>query len=53
VSCAVTQDCTDLGADLVCPDTIGACMPRCTGDASCITGGFERCDMQTGACDTL
>ena len=51
--CAVTADCAELGSDLICPDTIGACVPRCTGNASCTTGGFLRCDTQTGGCDTL
>lgn len=51
--CAITADCAEYGGDLVCPETIGACVPRCTGNASCTTGGFLRCDTQTGGCDTL
>jgi hypothetical protein len=53
MQCAQSSDCTSLGAALLCPETIGACVPRCTGDDSCKAAGFRRCDLETGACDTL
>ncbi|HSO31074.1 MAG TPA: hypothetical protein VLT33_01125 [Labilithrix sp.] len=53
IECAVAKDCEGYGADLICPDTIGACVPRCTGDQACKAGGFARCDAETGGCDTL
>jgi len=52
-SCETTKDCAALGGDLICPETIGACVPRCAGNASCTAGGFQRCDTETGGCDTL
>jgi hypothetical protein len=51
--CARASDCDGLGADLVCPPEVGACTPRCTGDATCKAGGFKRCDLTAGGCDTL
>lgn len=49
VACATDADC----GSLACPETIGACVPRCASDAACKAMGFARCDGATGACDTL
>ena len=49
--CESDGDCGDPA--LSCPAEIGACMPRCTGNAACTSSGFERCNADAGACDTL
>lgn len=53
IECAKDSDCAGPSSGLLCPDTIGACMPSCSTDASCKAAGFARCDPQTKACDTL
>jgi hypothetical protein len=53
IECAHDSDCAAPLSGLLCPETIGACVPSCTTDASCIAAGFLRCDAQTKACDTL
>lgn len=53
IECAKDSDCAAPLSGLLCPDTVGACMPSCSTDASCKAAGFARCDPQTKACDTL
>jgi hypothetical protein len=53
IECAKDSDCAAPLSGLLCPATVGACMPSCTTDASCKAAGFLRCDPQTKACDTL
>lgn len=53
MECAKDSDCAAPLSGLLCPETIGACMPSCSTDASCAAAGFARCDPQTKACDTL
>jgi hypothetical protein len=53
VECAHDSDCAAPLSGLLCPETIGACVPSCSADAACIAAGFLRCDPQTKACDTL
>jgi len=53
IQCGHDSDCGGPGGNLICPGTIGACVPRCAADASCKTAGFLRCDTDTGGCDTL
>ena len=50
IACEKDSDC---GGKLKCPETVGACMPPCTSDATCKAAGFARCDAKTGACDTI
>lgn len=49
--CETDADCG--GADLFCPATIGACVPRCSSDSFCTAAGFLRCDAEVGGCDTI
>lgn len=55
--CEDSAECAPLdsapASTLVCPNTIGACVPRCTSDATCKSAGFLRCDLSTGGCDTI
>jgi hypothetical protein len=53
IQCGHDSDCGGPGADLICPGTVGACVPRCAADASCKAAGFLRCDADTDGCDTL
>jgi hypothetical protein len=53
MQCAKDADCVPLGAGLVCPTSVGTCLPACTGDAPCLAAGFKRCDTAVGACDTI
>jgi len=53
IECAQDSDCAGPLSGLLCPETIGACVPSCTTDASCKAAGFLRCDPQTKACDTI
>jgi hypothetical protein len=56
VACEKASDCASPAAphaNLTCPPEVGACVPRCTADASCKAAGFRRCDVAAGGCDTL
>lgn len=53
LQCQTTSECAALGPGLVCPSTIGACVPSCTANASCTAAGFRRCDVAAGGCDTI
>lgn len=53
VQCGAPSDCNAPASGLACPTDVGACMPRCTSDATCKASGFARCVVAAGACDTI
>lgn len=53
IECATDTECNAPVTGLLCPSTVGACMPKCTKDAECKAAGFARCDPDTKACDTI
>jgi hypothetical protein len=53
IECATDKECGAPLSGLLCPATIGACMPKCSADTECKAAGFARCDLDTKACDTL
>ncbi|MBS2014554.1 MAG: hypothetical protein JST00_16830 [Deltaproteobacteria bacterium] len=53
LQCGAPSECNAPASGLACPSDVGACMPRCTSDATCKAMGFARCVVSAGACDTI